>query len=664
MLYFFPYKHVDRTRTYTVAELTSELPHVELRGRITRFEVQGEGRHRRLMARFEDGTGAIDLVWFQGVQYILTKYKLNVPYVLFGKPAVFNRGFSISHPELDIPDKVHHLTGHLVPHYSTTDAMKRAYLTSRAIQDIQHNILQSLTDVPETLPPAIIAQERLIPLTQALRDIHFPPNPHALEQARFRLKFEELFYIQLSILRNATIRKQKQDGIPIPAVGDLFNTFYRDHLPFPLTGAQQRVIREIRKNLDGPYQMNRLLQGDVGSGKTLVALFAALLVVDNGHQACIMAPTELLANQHYETFRQQLAPLPVRVELLTGSTPQSVRKKLLPDVARGDVHILIGTHALIEDAVTFDSLALAIIDEQHRFGVIQRARLHKKDRRHPPHILVMTATPIPRTLAMTLYGDLDVSTLDELPPGRKPVKTIHRYDNNKADLYDFLRRQIAVGRQAYVVYPLIEESEKADFKDLEAGYALYREIFPQLRIQMVHGRMKPAEKDAVMQDFVARRTHILMATTVIEVGMNVPNASVMVIESAERFGLAQLHQLRGRVGRGADQSFCVLVTGVKLSEDTRRRIEIMTTTTDGFEIAEADLLLRGHGDLEGTRQSGERLDLRIANLSTDGQILARAREVATGILAADPDLSGPLGAPLQTRLRILFPPQTNFSLIS
>jgi ATP-dependent DNA helicase RecG len=594
----------------------------------------------------------------------MNKYKLNTEYILFGKPNEYNHLISIPHPELDLPQQAGHLTGHLVPFYNTTEAMKKAFLHSRAIQDIQRILLQSMGEVTETLPSYLIETHHLIPLGEALRHIHFPPGVQALSQARLRLKFDELFYIQLNILRTATLRKQKLHGIPFPRVGEHFNTFYREYLPFPLTEAQKRVIREIRTDMGNGHQMNRLLQGDVGSGKTVVALLAILLAVDNGHQACIMAPTEILACQHYETFSRLLAPLPLQVALLTGSTPGRRRKELLPAVAAGEVHILIGTHALIEETVTFSSLALAIIDEQHRFGVAQRARLHNKDGHRPPHILVMTATPIPRTLAMTLYGDLDVSVIDELPPGRKAVKTVHRYDNRKGELYSFLRTQIEEGRQAYVVYPLIEESEKTDFKNLEEGYALYQEIFPEFRILMLHGKMKAADKEAIMQDFIAQRAHILMATTVIEVGVNVPNASVMIIESAERFGLAQLHQLRGRVGRGAAQSYCVLVTGNKLSDDTRRRIEIMVSTNDGFEIAEADLRMRGHGDLEGTQQSGERIDLRIANLSTDGQILQQARRAAADILAADPYLSDPGNALLAQHLQHLFAKKGNWGLIS
>jgi ATP-dependent DNA helicase RecG len=664
MLYFFPYKHIDRTRFYSINELSCELPHVQIRGRILRFDIIGAGRQRRLVAKFADHTGIVDLVWFQGLQYVIHKYKLNTDYILFGKPHEFNHLISIPHPELDTPQQAALFAGHLVPFYHTSETMKKAFLHSRAIQDIQRTLTLSIKDVPEILPSYLIDTHHLIALGQALRYIHFPPSVQALEQARLRLKFDELFFIQLNILRSASLRKQKIRGVVCPRVGNYFNTFYHNYLPFPLTDAQKRVVREIRADLSSGRQMNRLVQGDVGCGKTLVALLSILLALDNGHQACIMAPTEILAAQHFETFSDLLKPLSLHIALLTGATTQHRRKHLLSNTASGKINILIGTHALLEEKVVFASLALAIIDEQHRFGVVQRARLQHKDDFSPPHILVMTATPIPRTLALTLYGDLDVSIIDQLPPGRKPVKTIHRYDNRKDELFAFLRSQIEQGRQAYIVFPLIEDSDNCDFKNLEEAFKLYCDIFPDLSIRMLHGKMKVPQKQDVMHNFIEQRIHILMATTVIEVGVNVPNASVMVIESAERFGLAQLHQLRGRVGRGAEQAYCVLVTTNKLSDDARRRIDIMVNTNDGFQIAEEDLRLRGHGDLDGTQQSGLYVDLRIANLTSDGALLQEARHTAQAILSKDPNLSLPENATLAQHLRTLCAHKEEWHLIS
>lgn len=664
LLFYFPYKYVDRSRFYTVAEVNGNMPYIQLKGRILSFDTLGEGRARRLVARFADGTGTIDLVWFKGLNYVTEKYKTNTEYIVFGKPTEFGHVYNIPHPDIDTPDKADQVAKGLTPFYNTTEKMKKAFLNSRAIQNLQYTLLSQLNwRLPETLSPDVLARTRMISLTEAIRNIHFPESADRLRDARLRLKFEELFFIQLNLLRTAGLRKRSLRGIPFPTVGHYFLTFYNEYLPFELTNAQKRVVREIRADLGSGRQMNRLLQGDVGSGKTLVGLLAMLLALDNHCQACLMAPTEILATQHYATVMGFLKDMDVKVALLTGSTKKREREKLLPAIASGEIQIVIGTHALIEETVVFASLGLAIIDEQHRFGVEQRARLWKKNPQ-TPHVLVMTATPIPRTLAMTLYGDLDVSVIDELPPGRKPIRTLHRYDNKKAELYAFLREEIRRGRQVYVVYPLIEESEKLDYKDLEAGYETFQEVFPEYKVRMLHGRMKAAEKEEVMREFASGEAQILMATTVIEVGVNVPNASVMVIESAERFGLSQLHQLRGRVGRGAEQSYCVLVSSYKLSADTRKRLEVMVNSTDGFEIAEADLRLRGHGDLEGTRQSGEGIDLKIANLAADGQLLQYARDIAAQILDEDPDLLSEQHRILSERLKTLFERKINWGMIS
>lgn len=664
LLNYYPYKYLDRSRIYRVADLTDNLPYIQLRGRITRFETVGVGSGRRLVAKFTDGTGVIDLVWFKGLNFVTSKYKVDTEYLVFGKPVAFNHQYNIPHPDLDNVDQAKQLAGGLMPFYNTTEKMKRAFLNSRAIQNLQYALLSGIHwTLPETLSADVLAKTGLVSLSEAMRHIHFPDNTRTLEAARRRLKFEELFYIQLNMLRMATNRKRKLRGIPFPRVGDYFNTFYNEHLPFELTNAQKRVVREMRADMGSGRQMNRLLQGDVGSGKTLVGLLVMLLALDNGCQACLMAPTEILATQHYATISEFLKGMDVRVALLTGSTRKRERDKILPAIASGEIQIVIGTHALIEETVRFASLGLAIIDEQHRFGVEQRSRLWMKNA-VPPHVLVMTATPIPRTLAMTLYGDLDVSVIDELPPGRKPVKTLHRYDTRKAELYEFLRQEIRKGRQVYVVYPLIEGNEKLDYKDLEAGFETFKSVFPEYQVCMVHGRMKAADKEAEMRKFISGEAQILMATTVIEVGVNVPNASVMVIESAERFGLSQLHQLRGRVGRGAEQSYCVLISSYKLSSDTRKRLEIMVSSNNGFEIAEADLRLRGHGDLEGTRQSGEGLDLKIANLAADGQILQYARDLAQSILDEDPELLSETHRILNERLGLLFKRKVNWGLIS
>ena len=664
LLNYYPYKYMDRSRIYRVADLTDNLPYIQLRGRITRFETVGVGSGQRLVGKFTDGTGVIDLVWFKGLNFVTSKYKVDTEYLVFGKPVAFNHQYNIPHPDLDSVDQAKQLAGGLMPFYNTTEKMKRAFLNSRAIQNLQYALLSGINwTLPETLPADVLAKTGLVSLSEAMRHIHFPDNTRTLEAARRRLKFEELFYIQLNMLRTATNRKRKLQGIPFPRVGDYFNTFYNEHLPFELTNAQKRVVREMRADMGSGRQMNRLLQGDVGSGKTLVGLLVMLLALDNGCQACLMAPTEILATQHYATISEFLKGMDVKVALLTGSTKKRERDKILPAIANGEIQIVIGTHALIEATVRFASLGLAIIDEQHRFGVEQRSRLWMKNA-VPPHVLVMTATPIPRTLAMTLYGDLDVSVIDELPPGRKPVKTLHRYDTRKAELYEFLRQEIRKGRQVYVVYPLIEGNEKLDYKDLEAGFETFKSVFPEYQVCMVHGRMKAADKEAEMRKFISGEAQILMATTVIEVGVNVPNASVMVIESAERFGLSQLHQLRGRVGRGAEQSYCILISSYKLSSDTRKRLEIMVSSNNGFEIAEADLRLRGHGDLEGTRQSGEGLDLKIANLAADGQILQYARDLAQSILDEDPELLSETHRILNERLGFLFKRKVNWGLIS
>lgn len=665
LLYYFPYKYVDRSRLYYIHEIDGNMPYIQLRGRILSFEMFGEGRQRRLVGHFSDGTGVVDLVWFQGLKYITGKYKVNEEYIVFGKPTVFNGRINVAHPDIDPAQELTLSTMGLQPYYNTTEKMKRTSLNSHALEKLMKNLFQALQkeSFEETLSPSLIAVHQLMPLTDALYNIHFPQNPELLRKAQYRLKFEELFYVQLNILRYTKERRNKFRGLVFERVGEIFNTFYAHHLPFQLTGAQKRVIKEMRRDMGSGRQMNRLLQGDVGSGKTLVALMTMLIALDNGFQACMMAPTEILATQHYETIRRFLNGMPVRVELLTGNVKGKRRETILRDLLTGDVHILIGTHAVIEDTVNFSSLGLVVIDEQHRFGVAQRAKLWAKNTR-PPHVLVMTATPIPRTLAMTLYGDLDVSVIDELPPGRKPIQTIHQFDNRRKSMYEFMRKQIQEGRQVYIVYPLIQESEKMDIKNLEEGYMHICEEFPEYKVSKVHGKMKPVEKEEEMQRFLANETQIMVATTVIEVGVNVPNASVMVIENAERFGLSQLHQLRGRVGRGADQSYCILVTGYKLTEETRKRIEIMVQTNDGFEIAEADLKLRGPGDLEGTQQSGVAFDLKIADIAKDGQLLQYVREIAERLLDDDPEGMKSENQIIWQQLKELRKKNVNWSVIS
>ena len=664
LLYYFPYKYVDRSRLYYIHEIDGNMPYIQLKGQILSFETVGEGRQRRLVAHFSDGTGVVDLVWFQGIKYLMGRYKAHEEYIVFGKPTVFNGRINVAHPDIDPAKELTLSTMGLQPYYNTTEKMKRAGLNSHALEQLMNNAFALLQGtLPETLSDHLVEKHHLMSLDEALRNIHFPQSPEKLRHAQYRLKFEELFYVQLNILRYTKDRQRKYRGLVFERVGEVFNTFYAQNLPFQLTGAQKRVIKEIRKDMGSGRQMNRLLQGDVGSGKTLVALMSMLIALDNGYQACMMAPTEILAAQHYETIQQLLFGMDVRVELLMGSVKGKKREEILNGLLTGEVQILIGTHAVLEDTVNFTSLGMVVIDEQHRFGVAQRAKLWAKNT-CPPHVLVMTATPIPRTLAMTLYGDLDVSVIDELPPGRKPIQTIHQFDNRRASLYAGIRKQIGEGRQVYIVYPLIKESEKIDIKNLEEGYGHICAEFPECKVSKVHGQMKPAEKDAEMQRFVNGETQIMVATTVIEVGVNVPNASVMVIENAERFGLSQLHQLRGRVGRGADQSYCILVTSYKLSEETRKRLEIMVQTNDGFEIAEADLKLRGPGDLEGTQQSGVAFDLKIADIARDGQLLQHVREIAAEIIDKDPTGILPENEVLWRQLQSLRKTNINWAAIS
>ena len=689
LLAYYPYKYVDRSRIYKICDIDGAMPYVQLCGQIFSFDTMGEGRNKRLIAHFSDGTGTIDLVWFQGIKYVAKNYDCRKSYIVFGKPTVFNGHIQIAHPEIE--NAPEHLkdqartTGNLFedtpansqlstvncqlstqvrPSYNTSEKMKRSGLNSAAMAKLTANMFKLLQQpLAETLPPYIVQQHHLMPYDEAVRNIHYPTSPEALRHAQLRLKFEELFYVQLNILRYVKDRQLRYKGIVFNTIGEHFNGFFYNHLPFQLTEAQKRVIREIRADMKSGRQMNRLLQGDVGSGKTLVALMVALIAIDNGCQACIMAPTEILAEQHLDTLREFLGDLPIKVELLTGAVKGKKRREVLEGLVTGDIHILVGTHAVIEDNVMFNQLGLVVIDEQHRFGVAQRAKLWMKNN-VPPHVLVMTATPIPRTLAMTLYGDLDVSIIDELPPGRKPIRTVHMFDAHRPRIYQLMNRELELGRQIYIVYPLIKETEKMDLKDLEAGFEEISKAFPNYKVSKVHGKMKSTEKDAEMQRFANHETHILVSTTVIEVGVNVPNASVMIIENAERFGLSQLHQLRGRVGRGADQSYCVLVTKFEIGETTRKRIQVMVDTTDGFEIAEQDLKLRGPGDLEGTQQSGMAFDLKIANLARDGQILTIARDTAQSVITSDPEERNPQNDILWRRLRELRKDHVNWGAIS
>ena len=664
LLEYYPYKYVDRSKVYTIHELSGDMPFVQVVGRILSFETFEMGpRKERVVAHFTDGTGICDLTWFHGGKYAKQTYKIGVEYLVFGKPTVFNNRINFTHPDIDEASKLDLSAMGLQPYYNTTEKMKKAGLSSRSVERLTKTLISRLPPLPETLPASIIAMRHLMGRDEAFRTVHYPQNAKDLERARVRLKFEELFYVQLNILRYASDQRRKYRGYVFAQVGQMFNTFYHNNLPFPLTEAQKRVIREIRKDMGSGRQMNRLLQGDVGSGKTLVALMSMLIAIDNGFQACIMAPTEILAEQHLQTIMDFLRGMPLRVALLTGIIKGKRREEVLEGLLDGTIHILVGTHAVIEDWVQFQRLGFVVIDEQHRFGVAQRAKLWSKSA-NPPHVLVMTATPIPRTLAMTLYGDLDVSVIDELPPGRKPVRTTHVFDTRMTSLYDGIRQQIRQGRQVYIVFPLIEESEKSDLKNLEDGFEVLRQAFPEFRLSKVHGRMKPKDKEEEMQHFVSGETQILVATTVIEVGVNVPNASVMVILDAQRFGLSQLHQLRGRVGRGADQSFCILVTPFKLSEETRKRIDIMCETNDGFRIAEADLKLRGPGDLEGTQQSGMAFDLKIADIARDGQLVQMARETAQPIIEEDPECKSEKYAILWQRLRELRKTNINWAAIS
>jgi len=665
LIYYFPYKYIDRSRIYAINEIDTGLPYIQIKGRFASLQTMGAARQSRLVATFSDGTGFVELVWFKSIKHIKESIDAGSEYLVFGKPALFNGVINIVHPELEkLKDGKSVLPGNLQAFYNTTEKMKANFLNSRMVQKVMIAAFQSFQGkISESLPASFISGLHLMNRHEALYTVHFPNDTASLDKARFRLKFEELFYIQLNILRQRNIRTSHIRGLCFETVGDYLNGFYSSHLPFDLTDAQKRVIREIRKDLGSGKQMNRLLQGDVGSGKTLVALMVMLIALDNNFQACLMAPTEILANQHYESIVAMLAEMPVRIGLLTGSTKKREREELHRALRNGELQILIGTHALLEDEVRFANLGLVVIDEQHRFGVAQRAALWKKND-VPPHILVMTATPIPRTLAMTIYGDLDVSVIDELPPGRKPVQTEHYFHNKRNNLNRFINSEIEKGRQVYVVYPLIEESEKSDFKNLNEGFEYIRSVFPQYTTCMVHGKMRAQEKDDAMRRFVGGEARIMVATTVIEVGVNVPNASVMVIESAERFGLSQLHQLRGRVGRGADQSYCILMTGHKLSDETRKRMEIMVRTSDGFEIAEADLKLRGPGDLEGTQQSGLPFELKIANLGRDQLILQQARQAARDILDTDPMLEHPENHILTKQLTKLARQKMNWSMIS
>ncbi|MGN1237898.1 MAG: ATP-dependent DNA helicase RecG [Muribaculaceae bacterium] len=662
LLYYFPFRYVDKNKIHRICDIEGEMPYIQLKGRFLSFTVNGEGARRRLNALFSDGTGTIEVVWFNRVKQIQESYHTGVEYVIFGKPTEFNRHYSISHPEVE-PYRPDAPQQGFRGVYTIPETLRNRSFTSRSLQQLVSTLISGLGRIEETLPVYLIERMKLMPIREALVNIHIPETVEKLQRAQFRLKFEELFYLQLNILKFARNRSMSIAGFRFSRVGESFNRFYREVLPFPLTGAQMRVIKEIRADMGSGRQMNRLLQGDVGSGKTLVALMTMLLAVDNGFQACLMAPTEILAGQHYKTISEMTARIGVRVELLTGSTKKRDREVIHEGLVNGDVKILIGTHALIEDTVNFKNLGMAVIDEQHRFGVAQRAKMWRKNVT-PPHVLVMTATPIPRTLAMTVYGDLDVSVIDELPPGRKPIQTVLRYDNHRIQVYRFIGEQLKQGRQAYVVYPLIQESEKLDLRNLEEGYEVISEVFPQYRVCMVHGKMKPEEKDYQMKIFAEGKAQIMVATTVIEVGVNVPNASVMLIENAERFGLSQLHQLRGRVGRGADQAYCILMSNYKIARDTRHRLEVMTQTTDGFVVAEEDLKLRGPGDMEGTQQSGIAFDLRIANVTKDADVMQQAREIAGHILDADPQLTQQPNQMLLRQLQFLYHRQINWSLIS
>ncbi len=662
LLYHFPTRYVDRSKFYSISTFTGDMPSVQVKGRFLAMSIQGEGAKTRLVGVFTDGTTTMEVVWFRRIKQLRDSYHTGNEYIVFGKTDEFNGRWSMVHPEIDTPTAPGAMQG-LRGVYPLTDKLRNQGIGSRQIFTWIQTALAASPAISETLPREVIESMRLMPLRDALVNIHNPQSLEALNNAKFRLKLEELLYLQLNILRYARKRNASLAGFRFPRIGDYFNRFYHEQMPFELTNAQKRVIKEIRADMTTGRQMNRLLQGDVGSGKTLVGLLCMLIALDNGTQACMMAPTEILATQHFETLYKLAAPIGINIKLLTGSTSKKNREIIHRQLADGSLHILVGTHAVIEDNVKFKNLGFVVIDEQHRFGVAQRARMWKKNS-IAPHVLVMTATPIPRTLAMTVYGDLSVSVIDELPPGRKPITTLLRYDDNRRPVYQAIGRQLKEGRQIYIVYPLIKENEKLDLKSLEDGYEYIQELFPQYRVCHVHGKMKPAEKDFQMQLFASGQAHIMVATTVIEVGVNVPNASVMLIENAERFGLSQLHQLRGRVGRGADQSYCILMTHHKITKDTRRRLEIMTSTTDGFVVAEADLKMRGPGDIEGTMQSGIPFELHIADLSTDGKIVSLARDKANEILDEDPELAKPENAIIKNELALLDNKLVDWSRIS
>lgn len=665
LLYDFPFRYIDRSQVYTISSLQGDsLPSMQFKGRFISFTTHGEGRKRRLQALFTDGTGTIEMVWFNRVKSLLETYKTGVEYIVFGQPKLFKNTYSIIHPEVDVYKPETAPRG-LVGVYNLTEKLRNHYFTSRTLQKLVAAMLQAVDvdSLPDPLPPRLRARRGLLSLGEALRNIHLPASVELMQRAQLRFKYEELFFLELNIIKNVKGRNAKLPGFVFSHIGDCFNGFYERGLRFPLTGAQKRVIKEIRADLGSGRQMNRLLQGDVGSGKTIVAFMTMLIALDNGFQACIMAPTEILATQHYESISEMASVIGVHVGLLTGSTGKKERDRLHAALLDGSLQILIGTHALIEDTVQFRNLGLAVIDEQHRFGVVQRSRLWKKNST-PPHVLVMTATPIPRTLSMTVYGDLDVSVIDELPPGRKPVTTRMRYESDRQQVYHFLGTELRQGRQAYIVYPLIESTEKTDLHDLINGYEAVNQEFPHYRVVYVHGKMKPKEKQHQMELFVSGQAQILVATTVIEVGVNVPNASVMIIENAERFGLSQLHQLRGRVGRGADQSYCILMTKHQIAGDTRKRLEVMVQSNDGFKIAEEDMKLRGPGDMEGTQQSGVAFNLKLTNLATDGPIVEMARNDAMAVLDADPALQGQEGRRLDEHMHFLRGQQADWSLIS
>jgi ATP-dependent DNA helicase RecG len=666
LLEYFPFRHVDRSQFYKVKDVREDFPFVQLKGKISSIELQGHPRTTHMTALFSDESGRLQLIWFNGFKWLKDAFKPNVDYIVFGKPSLYGSRYSISHPEVEpYETDPEQLSASMQPVYYSSEKLRTRALDSKGIAKLVKTLLPILADhIGETLPDELIQEVKLLDRKQALTNIHYPTSARELQRATARLKFEELFFLQLNLLRLKMVRFEKSQGCLFPSIENLFNKFYKDCLKFELTGAQKRVLKEIRLDTLSGKQMNRLLQGDVGSGKTVVAVFSMLMALDNGFQACLMAPTEILANQHFDSISAMLASLNVNVGILTGSSRRASRKELLQSLKTGHLQVIIGTHALIEEGVEFSNLGMVIIDEQHRFGVAQRARLWTKGTT-PPHVLVMTATPIPRTLAMTLYGDLDVSVIDELPPGRKPIQTVHRYDNHRLRVFGFMREQIMQGRQVYVVYPLIKESETLDLKDLTDGYeSIVREFpLPDYAVSIVHGQMKTVDKDFEMQRFVKGETQIMVATTVIEVGIDVPNASVMVIENAERFGLSQLHQLRGRVGRGADQSYCILMSSHKLTADGRKRLETMVATNDGFEIAEVDLKLRGPGDIMGTQQSGI-LDLKIADIAKDEAMIKFAREKARELLEADPDLSKPSNRPVRRRLNLLYKDKLKWGKIS